>query len=178
MSRETEFDKRTALGVRDRFPAATVGETLLSERIIKALCAKLAEQVLACLPRLSDYLCPVCAKVAFQPIRLNCNHVLCMPCMVAMQRTRSEFCPICGNAGILIADFCVFPFLPSLMFFAKRADFSLLMLTLYLLDNLDLDLWYHLCWYFRAEVRAKQRVNEKAVVENYLGKTMTRCVPM
>ena len=103
---ETEFDKRTALGVQKKFPEIVAAEPFLAETMAKAICFKLAEDVLSRVPHLNDYLCPVCFNIAYKPVRLRCGHIFCICCLIVMQRARNKFCPLCRGEVVMEADIC------------------------------------------------------------------------
>ena len=100
----TEFDKRTALGARQAFPIVSSEDSFSSSALAKAVCSEISEKVVAIIPQLNDYLCPVCFSVAWKPIRLKCNHIFCVRCMLVMQRARNGHCPLCRECVIMQAD--------------------------------------------------------------------------
>lgn len=56
------------------------------------------------LPSLDDYACLICTSIAFKPIRLSCQHLFCVRCLVKMQRAGQAECPLCRSAVVLLAD--------------------------------------------------------------------------
>jgi hypothetical protein len=70
----------------------------------KAVCAEISSEIVKVVPQLDDYLCPVCFTVSYKPIRLKCNHVFCIRCMIKMQQSKTKFCPLCRNNVVLDAD--------------------------------------------------------------------------
>jgi hypothetical protein len=92
------------LGVKHRFPALLAGEPFLTSKVAKAVCHKLASEVLTTVPQLDDYLCPVCFGIAYKPVRLSCGHIFCIRCMVTMQRSRETHCPLCRGDVVMAAD--------------------------------------------------------------------------
>jgi hypothetical protein len=98
-----KFDKQTALRARDSLPRSVAGDSLLSQDIAKAICQSISEDLLSVVPQLSDYLCPICLNVAFKPVRLRCNHVFCIRCLVVMQRRRQNHCPLCRGEVVMEA---------------------------------------------------------------------------
>ncbi len=129
-----EFDKWTALGVSRTFPDALSHHhhDLLVEGLARDVCARIAEDVVAVVPRLEDYTCPVCLGLAWLPVRLRCRHVFCVRCVIKMQRDGRKVCPLCRDEAVMEAD----------------------------LDNLDADLEKFLKLYFRREAKEKQQANE------------------
>ena len=126
-----KFDKRTSLGVAKTFPVVVRSDRLLAGSIAKELCAQVSSEVIAVVPQLDDFLCPICFAVAFWPIRLNCNHVFCSRCLVKMQRKCERFCPLCRSEVIMQAGY----------------------------DNYDKKLASFLREYFPKDVREKLKIN-------------------
>lgn len=132
-----KFDKVTALGVSTTFPVALSRHhdgtaDLLVDGLARDVCARIAQDVVAVVPRLEDYTCPVCLGLAWLPVRLSCKHVFCVRCVIKMQRDNNKFCPLCRGEVVMAAD----------------------------LDNLDEDLEKFLKMYFRQEAKEKQAANE------------------
>jgi len=44
---------------------------------------------------LSDFSCPICLEVLFEPVRFPCNHEVCLPCFKDMTEMTNFLCPIC-----------------------------------------------------------------------------------
>jgi len=101
-------------------------------------------------PQLNDYLCPVCFSISFKPIRLRCQHVFCIRCLVVMQRAKEDHCPLCRGAVIMQADS----------------------------SNLDPSLMRFLETYFPKEVREKQKENERAAGVDQYGEEFAKCSVM
>lgn len=122
------------MGVSRTFPDALSRRhhDMLVEGMARDVCARIAEDVVAVVPRLEDYTCPVCLSLAWLPVRLRCRHVFCVRCVIKMQREEQKFCPMCRGEVVMQAD----------------------------LDNLDADLEKFLKLYFRAEAKEKQKANE------------------
>ncbi|KAK8044872.1 hypothetical protein PG993_004896 [Apiospora rasikravindrae] len=127
-----KFDKRTSLGVAKTFPVAVHSERLLAGSVARDLCAQVSSEVIATVPQLDDYLCPICFAVAYWPIRLQCEHVFCSRCLVKMQRKSERFCPLCRGDVIMRAG----------------------------LDNFDKARAAFLREYFPKEVKEKVKANE------------------
>lgn len=70
-----------------------------SRSVAKDLCAALSTELLSLVPRLDDYLCPVCMSIAYMPVRLACGHLFCVRCVVKLQRTRVR-CPLCRSTTL------------------------------------------------------------------------------
>ncbi|KAK8254416.1 SPX domain-containing protein [Phyllosticta capitalensis] len=149
-----KFDKHTALNIKSTFPA-TLSRAPLSLHPVstaKAICQQLSTSLLPLIPSLDDYLCPVCFSISWRPIRLRCNHIFCIRCLVVLQRAAQDHCPLCRGNVVMEADSA----------------------------NLDPALARFLQRYFPDEVRAKQRENEVAVGVDRYGESFreTRCVVM
>ncbi|KAK7931935.1 hypothetical protein PG985_002647 [Apiospora marii] len=127
-----KFDKRTSLGVAKTFPVAVHSERLLAGSVARDLCAQVSSEVIATVPQLDDYLCPICFAVAYWPIRLQCEHVFCSRCLVKMQRKSERFCPLCRGDVVMRAG----------------------------LDNFDKARAAFLREYFPKEVKEKVKANE------------------
>lgn len=100
----TEFDKRTALGVSRAFPSAISSRKLLSGDIAKEVCARISDELVSIIPQVNDYLCPICYAIAYQPVRLDCQHVFCIRCSVKLQRRHEEYCPLCRARVVMDAS--------------------------------------------------------------------------
>lgn len=101
-----KFDKRTALRVRTLLPNALARSPFMVQDLAKAACFTISKEVLAVLPQLDDYLCPICFSISFKPIRLRCKHVFCIRCLVVMQRARQDHCPLCREEVVMEASKC------------------------------------------------------------------------
>ncbi|KAJ4291502.1 hypothetical protein N0V88_006099 [Collariella sp. IMI 366227] len=90
-----KFDKRTALGVKSTFPKAMYSAHFISELISKDICAQLARQVVTLVPQVVDYSCSICMSICWLPVRLDCDHMFCIRCMIKMQNQNKRYCPLC-----------------------------------------------------------------------------------
>lgn len=99
-----EFDKRTSLGIAKAFPTAVHSDKLLAGNIAKDVCAQMSQELVSVVPQLNDYLCPVCFSVAYRPIRLDCQHVFCIRCVIKIQRRREKHCPLCRADVVMEAS--------------------------------------------------------------------------
>lgn len=135
-----KFDKRTCLGVSQTFRATVQSEGFLSRDVAKDVCAQMSQELVAVVPQLNDYLCPVCFSVAYRPVRLDCKHVFCIRCIVKIQRRNEKHCPLCRADVVMSASE----------------------------DNLDRTLEKYMKKYFAKEVKEKQRANEiERGIEDY-----------
>ncbi|KLU84594.1 RING-14 protein [Magnaporthiopsis poae ATCC 64411] len=126
-----KFNKRTSLGVSGSFPQ-TISRRFLAESVAKDLCAQVSSQVVATVPRVDDYMCPVCLSIAYLPVRFKCRHVFCVRCVVKMQRECKQQCPMCRQNVVMLAD----------------------------LRNLDHELARYMDLYFKKEAKEKQKAND------------------
>ncbi|KAL2135672.1 hypothetical protein VTI74DRAFT_7353 [Chaetomium olivicolor] len=90
-----KFDKRTALGVKSTFPKAMYSAHFISEVISKDICAQLAREVVTLVPQVVDYSCSICMSICWLPVRLDCDHLFCIRCMIKMQNQNKRYCPLC-----------------------------------------------------------------------------------
>ncbi|KAH7095307.1 RING-14 protein-like protein [Paraphoma chrysanthemicola] len=134
-----KFDKRTALGVKQTFPRQ-VEYPEFSEHLAKAVCAEVNTQILSNIPQIDDYSCPMCMEIKWRPVKLRCDHVFCIRCLIVMQNNKQHNCPFCREPTVFDANS----------------------------DNLDHDLAAFLKKWFPDEVKTKQRYNElMAGVDQY-----------
>jgi E3 ubiquitin-protein ligase BAH len=90
-----KFDKRTSLGISGEFPLALRSDRLLTGSIAKDVCSQISQNLVSVVPQINDYLCPICFSIAYRPVRLDCQHVFCIRCIVKIQRRREKHCPLC-----------------------------------------------------------------------------------
>ncbi|KAF1839577.1 hypothetical protein BDW02DRAFT_563633 [Decorospora gaudefroyi] len=134
-----KFDKRTALGVKSTFPRQ-IQYPEFSEHLAKAVCAEVNTQILAHVPQIDDYACPMCYEIKWRPVKLSCGHTFCIRCLIVMQNTRQHNCPFCRERTVFAANS----------------------------DNLDTEQAAFLKKWFPEEVKNKQRYNElMAGVDQY-----------
>jgi len=127
-----KFDKRTSLGVSKRFRLAVQPHMLMTGSIGKDVCAQLSQDLVTVVPQLTDYLCPICFAVAYRPVRLDCQHIFCIRCVVHIQRRRERYCPLCRADVVMQASGC----------------------------NLDNELGRYMRKYFAKEVKEKERSDD------------------
>ncbi|KAI4286154.1 MAG: hypothetical protein L6R38_000136 [Xanthoria sp. 2 TBL-2021] len=145
-----KFDKRTSLGASNSLAALLGDEALSPQTMAKVMCSQLSNEILAIVPQLNDYICPVCFSISYKPVRLGCGHVFCIRCMVVMQRSRQSNCPLCRGDVIMQADSA----------------------------NLDLALMKFLKAYFPLEVKQKQKDNERGSAIDQYGSDYEKCTMM
>jgi E3 ubiquitin-protein ligase BAH len=142
-----KFDKRTHLegqpfmvDLRKRHPALiTTGKTnaagAFADSIARDMSAEIATKVLAIVPQLDDWTCPVCYAMAWKPVNLGCcRSVFCISCIIKLQDEGMKRCPCCNSETVLAAD-------------GRNLDFE----TMDFLEK-----------YFPLEVKRRQKENEKA----------------
>ncbi|KAI5466529.1 SPX domain-containing protein [Mariannaea sp. PMI_226] len=135
-----KFDKRTSFGISKAFPTALHSNKLLAGDISRDVCAQMSKELVSVVPQLNDYLCPVCFALAYLPVRLDCQHIFCIRCIIKIQRRKEKHCPLCRANVVMRAS----------------------------TDNLDYDMTKYLKKYFPKEVKEKQRANEiERGIEDY-----------
>lgn len=156
-----KFDKRTSLGASVSFRSAVRSQKFLAGNVAKKLCAQLSQEVVALVPRVEDYSCPVCFCVAWVPVRLRCLHVFCVRCVIKMQRENKKDCPLCRDEVVLEADL-------SKSIRASRYIYIYIYRTSHqraranglCIANIDRDLKRFMTQYFKKETDEKQRADE------------------
>lgn len=146
-----KFDKRTQLGATAHL-TPLFESTPLPSSLARAVCAQISEYVLHQVPQVADYLCPVCYTICWRPVKLRCEHIFCIRCLVVMQRNEQQFCPLCRDKSVMLADS----------------------------DSIDEKMAKHLKKYFPDEVKAKQKDNERAAGVDAYGELYndTKCAVM
>lgn len=148
-----KFDKRTHLegqlflkNLGTRYPALLTNNGLRSGKnsaggfansIARDLHAEIATKVLAIVPQLDDWSCPVCYAMAWKPVSLGCcKSVFCIRCIIYLQDEGMRRCPVCNQETVMGADG----------------------------RNLDVDAMSFLKKYFPMEAKRRQKENEKAIL--------------
>ncbi|KAL1916934.1 uncharacterized protein VTP21DRAFT_5131 [Calcarisporiella thermophila] len=129
-----KHDKRTHLRARQGFKKLISHNPYLTQTLVRQMCYNISSQLLTVIPQPSDYSCPICMQICWKPIRLNCNHVFCVRCLVKAQRMGHTDCPLCRGREMV-----------------AKADSS----------NLDTSMLNLLELYFPKEIRKKQKDLEK-----------------
>lgn len=127
-----KFGKRTALHPHSSISTSLTKSPFIAQDLAKATYFTISEEILTILPQLNDYLCPICFSISYKPVRLDCNHVFCIRCMIVMQRQGKEQCPLCREDVVMTATS----------------------------KNVDRDLVKLMKANFKQEVKEKQRYNE------------------
>ncbi|KAK0610430.1 SPX domain-containing protein [Bombardia bombarda] len=98
-----KFDKQTSLGVKAEFPKVMNSANFIVESIAKGICAQLSREVLVIVPQIVDYTCTICLSLCWLPIRLDCDHIFCIRCMIKMQNRNKQQCPLCRANTVQLA---------------------------------------------------------------------------
>jgi len=145
-----KFDKRTALHAQSSIQSSLITTPYLAQNLARATCFTISEEILNVIPALNDYLCPVCFSISWKPVRLRCNHIFCIRCMIVLQRQEKIHCPLCREPVVMEATAGK----PTV----DRNEEPRLTLT----DNVDRELMKFFKDNFKGEVKQKQRENELA----------------
>ncbi|GMM27849.1 hypothetical protein DAMA08_005650 [Martiniozyma asiatica (nom. inval.)] len=150
-----KFDKQTHLTSKNIFPNLVVNAAeinILKGSIAKDICYIISNQLLSIVPQIDDYLCPICCAVAFKPIRLSCNHLFCVRCLVKLRRNQEDKCPLCREP-------------------------CLLSLTA---NDLDISQMNYLRLYFPKEVKEKEKENDREIISEQYGRSANdkQCIIM
>ncbi|CZT15386.1 uncharacterized protein RCC_01250 [Ramularia collo-cygni] len=126
---------------------------IFADAIARDLYAEIGSKVLAIVPQLDDWICPVCYGMAWLPVKLGCcRAVFCIRCIIRLQNDGVKKCPMCNSETVVNADG----------------------------RNLDLKTEQFLKKFFPMEVKKRQKENERAALEREYGEEFTRkaCVVM
>lgn len=139
---------------KTEFPAFAKTNAMLVENVVLALYSGITSQLVSVVPQVDNHSCPICygmyarcwgtidvvfthvciLAVAWRPIRLECNHVFCVRCLIKAHRKKLYDCPLCRHTGAVV-----------------NADAT----------NLDKGLQNFLLLYFPREIKEKRRDNER-----------------
>ncbi|KAI9243843.1 hypothetical protein BY458DRAFT_530113, partial [Sporodiniella umbellata] len=129
-----KHDKRSGLSATSEFLSFTKNNTLFIEEAISSLAYTFQAKIITIVPQPEDYDCPVCFTIAWRPIRLECNHVFCVRCLIKAHKKRLYDCPVCRQ-----------------LYAVGNAD----------ANNLDQSLQNFMLLYFPHEIKEKRHENEK-----------------
>lgn len=112
------------MNISSAFPTVVHSERFLTENVARDICAQVSRHVVSVVPRLDDYICPVCLSIAWLPVRLDCAHVFCVRCVMKMQQENQRFCPLCRGEVVMQADLGTWFLSPVLgnEYMEERAD--------------------------------------------------------
>lgn len=99
-----KFDKRTALHAQSSIQSSLITAPYLAQNLARATCFTISEEILDVIPQLNDYLCPICFSISWKPVRLRCNHIFCIRCMIVLQRQEKTHCPLCREEVVMEAN--------------------------------------------------------------------------
>ncbi|KAK4612598.1 Transcriptional regulator [Fulvia fulva] len=141
-----KFDKRTGLEgkpfvktLQVKYPEMlTNGKNVaggFANSIARDMQAEMGTKVLAIVPQLDDWVCPVCYGMAWRPVNLGCcKSVFCIRCIIELQGKNMKKCPMCNTESVMAAS-------------GKNIDFETM-------DFLGI--------FFPMEVKKRQKENERA----------------
>lgn len=154
-----KFDKRTHLegqsfiaDLRTRHPGlmtntASYTAAGFANSIARDMSTEIATKVLAIVPQLDDWNCPVCYAMAWRPVNLGCcRSVFCIRCVIKLQDEGMKRCPCCNSESVFKADG----------------------------RNLDMETMAFLEKYFPLEVKRRQKENEKANLAREYGEEFVK----
>ncbi|KAF2717372.1 hypothetical protein K431DRAFT_277001 [Polychaeton citri CBS 116435] len=133
-------------------PSSPMLSGAFANSIARDLNAEIASKVLAIVPQLDDWNCPVCYSMAWKPVNLGCcRSVFCIRCIIHLQDQGVRRCPVCNGETVMGADG----------------------------RNLAFDAMDFLEKYFPLEVKGRQRENERAMLVREHGEEFVKpCVVM
>ena len=99
-----KFDKQTALHSQLIKTQWLSTAPKMANQLAKNTCFTISQELLHLLPQLDDYLCPVCFSITYKPVRLRCEHIFCIRCLIVMQRDEQTDCPLCREKVVMEAD--------------------------------------------------------------------------
>ncbi|KAI1006352.1 hypothetical protein K3495_g1874 [Podosphaera aphanis] len=135
-----KFDKRTKLNATSSFLRLKRPDAIMTGSIVKDVYSKFTQELIRIVPQVDDYLCPICFAVVWRPIRLKCDHLFCIQCIILLQRNKKSSCPLCRGDVVMEAN----------------------------QDNIDGELTLFLKKNFPKEVKAKQIAHETSEgIERY-----------
>lgn len=98
-----KFDKRTALHAQSSIQSSLLTAPFMAQNLARATSFTISKEILEVIPQLNDYLCPICFSISWKPVRLRCNHIFCIRCMIVLQRQEKAQCPLCREAVVMEA---------------------------------------------------------------------------
>lgn len=99
-----KFDKQTCLGIKKMFSNLFFDDYSFIEgnSMAYSICCLIQTNLLTLVPQLNDYICPICASIAFKPIRLSCGHLFCVRCLVKLKVYKIFDCLICRKSDAVV----------------------------------------------------------------------------
>ncbi|OUM70515.1 hypothetical protein PIROE2DRAFT_37332 [Piromyces sp. E2] len=89
-----DHDKDTKLNACEGLPFF-VNTDFFSDNACKRFTYEITHSLLNIIPDPEKYSCPICQELAYKPIRLNCNHLFCLKCLIRAQKKNLDNCPVC-----------------------------------------------------------------------------------
>jgi len=89
-----DHDKDTKLSACEGLPCF-ISTDFFSDNACKRLTYEITNSLLSVIPDPEKYACPICQELAYKPIRLNCNHLFCLKCLIRAQKKNLDNCPVC-----------------------------------------------------------------------------------
>jgi len=89
-----DHDKDTKLSACEGLPCF-ISTDFFSDNACKHLTYEITNNLLSVIPDPEKYACPICQELAYKPIRLNCNHLFCLKCLIRAQKKNLDNCPVC-----------------------------------------------------------------------------------
>ncbi len=143
-----KFDKQTNFHVKNQFPKLISHHTV-GQSVAQKMCSLMHTSMIKVIPQIDDFTCPICFSVAYKPIRLECNHLFCVRCLVKMKMENRLDCPICRHVNAV-----------------TKADSF----------NLDRETMLTMKKYFPREIKQKIKERDRERYEDFVGDS--KCVVM
>ncbi|ORX80164.1 hypothetical protein BCR32DRAFT_177180, partial [Anaeromyces robustus] len=89
-----DHDNDTKLNACEGLPCF-VSTDFFSDNACKRLTYEISNSLLSVIPDPEKYSCPICQELAYKPIRLDCNHLFCLKCLIKAQKKNLNNCPVC-----------------------------------------------------------------------------------
>jgi len=96
-----KHDKRTHLLASEGFPQFARDETFFKDNIVRSLVFQISSRLLKVIPNPADYYCPICQEISYKPIRLDCDHLFCLRCLLKAKRMNIRDCPLCREKDVI-----------------------------------------------------------------------------
>jgi len=96
-----KHDKRTHLLAIEGFPQFARDETFFKDNIVRSLVFQISSRLLKVIPNPADYYCPICQEISYKPIRLDCDHLFCLRCLLKAKRMNIRDCPLCREKDVI-----------------------------------------------------------------------------
>ncbi|KAI8059563.1 SPX domain-containing protein [Gongronella butleri] len=90
-----KHDKRSGLSASTVFVSFAQAHHNWLDGLDGAIFDLIQANVVSIVPQPDDYSCPVCFGLTWRPIRLECQHVFCLRCIIKAHRQRLYDCPVC-----------------------------------------------------------------------------------